>query len=93
MKIPSLFGGRGGFFVMKRHGGLNIVGYGIDDFITHVIYVFRWVVLAAPGAILLQKTRKLLARTTGKDNITIAMLISQGVLGLLVYFIDRLIFK
>ena len=67
--------------------------YRIEDFVTHVIYVFRWVALAIPGAILLQKTRKLLARTTGKDNITIAMLISQGVLGSLVYFIDRLIFK
>ena len=71
---------------------MNTVEYRIEDFVTHVIYVFRWVALAAPGAMMLQATRKLLARI-GKDNITIAMLISQGVLGSLVYFIDRLIFK
>ena len=61
------------------------------DFITYIIYITRWVVLAIPGAMFLQATKKLLARI-GEDNITIAMLISQGILGALVYFIDRWIF-
>jgi len=49
-------------------------------------------VLAVPGAWVLQWVRGMLARR-GKDNIVVAMLISQGILGMIVFFVDRLIFK
>ena len=82
--------------------------YGVTDFITHLVYIARWVVLAVPGAWVLQWVRGMLARRSRRagqeerkgqegreerDNIVVAMLISQGVLGALVFFVDRLIFK
>ena len=66
--------------------------YGVTDFITHLVYIARWVVLAVPGAWVLQAVRRILVRR-GKDSLVVAMLISQGILGMIVFFVDRLIFK
>jgi hypothetical protein len=58
--------------------------------VTHIVYITRWIVLAVPGTVLLKLTRKALP---GEDNTTAAMIISQGILGALVFFIDRWIFS
>lgn len=67
--------------------------YRVEDFLTHLVYIARWVVLAIPGTGFLKIVRRLLPAKDGKDNIVLAMLISQGVLGALVFFIDRWIFR
>lgn len=54
---------------------------------THLIYITRWIVLAIPGAMLLQMIRQVI------PDITFAMLISQGILGAVVFFVDRWIFR
>jgi hypothetical protein len=54
----------------------------------YLLYVLRWVVLAVPGALFFSKAKELL----GLENVYIAMIISQAVMGAMVYFLDRLIF-
>jgi hypothetical protein len=54
----------------------------------YVLYILRWVVLAIPGALFFNKVRELL----GVDNVYVAMVISQAIMGAMVYFLDRLIF-
>lgn len=61
---------------------------------TYCLYVARWIVLAVPGAWVLQGVRRLLRKKDEqKENIILAMLISQGILGALVFFIDKWIFR
>ena len=62
--------------------------YKISDIITHVVYIGRWVVLALPGTAVLKLVQQLLP----KRSLTLAMLISQGLLGSVVFFVDRRIF-
>ncbi|HEX2965074.1 MAG TPA: hypothetical protein VHO84_04785 [Syntrophorhabdaceae bacterium] len=54
----------------------------------YLLYVFRWIVLAIPGALFFNQAKQLL----GIDNVYVVMIISQGVMGAMVYFLDRLIF-
>jgi hypothetical protein len=54
----------------------------------YLLYVLRWIVLAVPGALFFNKARELL----GVENVYVVMIISQGVMGAMVYFLDRLIF-
>lgn len=61
-------------------GGLPMVKY--------FLYILRWTVLAIPGALFFNKVRELFAI----DNVYTAMIISQALMGAMVYFIDRLIF-
>jgi hypothetical protein len=69
---------------------------------TYCLYVARWIVLAVPGAWVLQGVRKILRQVPDgnngrkgekEENIVLAMLISQGILGALVFFIDKWIFR
>lgn len=62
-------------------GGVRMVKY--------LLYVLRWVVLAVPGALFFNKVREYL----GIENVYVVMVISQAVMGAMVYFIDRLIFS
>lgn len=57
--------------------------------IKYILYVLRWTVLAIPGALFFEWFIIL----TSIKNIYIAMIISQCLLGCIVFFIDRLIFK
>lgn len=54
----------------------------------YFLYVLRWTVLAIPGALFFNKVRELL----DINNVYIAMVISQAMMGAMVYFLDRLIF-
>ena len=54
----------------------------------YFLYVGRWVVLAIPGALFFNKAREIL----GIENVYAVMVISQAVMGAMVYFLDRLIF-
>ena len=56
--------------------------------VKYLLYILRWVVLAVPGALFFSKAKELL----GLDNVYIVMIISQAVMGAMVYFLDRLIF-
>ena len=56
--------------------------------IKYTLYVLRWTVLAIPGALFFNKVRELL----DIDNVYVAMVISQAMMGAMVYFLDRLIF-
>lgn len=68
--------------------------FGIDELVTYLLYVARWVVLAIPGAGLLRLTCRIMSVWKCKDEpIVLAMLISQGLLGMVVYFVDRWIFR
>ncbi len=49
----------------------------------YTLYILRWMVLAVPGAWFLVQTENVI------ENTYLAMVISQGVLGAAVYFIDR----
>ena len=55
--------------------------------IKHAVYVSRWILLAIPGKYLYLFILSLW------DNVTGAFLLSQGVLGFFVFFIDHHIFK
>jgi hypothetical protein len=55
----------------------------------YLLYVLRWVVLAVPGALFFNKVRELL----GIENVYLAMVISQALMGGMVYYVDRLIFS
>jgi hypothetical protein len=54
----------------------------------YFLYILRWVVLAIPGALFFNKVSELFEI----QNVYAAMLISQAMLGAMVYFIDKLIF-
>lgn len=54
--------------------------------LSYVLYVLRWMVLAIPGAWFLVQVQCVI------ENTYLAMVISQGLLGAVVYFIDRWIF-
>jgi hypothetical protein len=54
----------------------------------YLLYVLRWTVLAVPGALFFNKAKELL----GLENVYIVMIISQAVMGAMVYFLDRMIF-
>lgn len=56
--------------------------------IKYILYVLRWTVLAIPGALFFNKVREFL----GIENVYLAMIISQALMGAMVYFVDRLIF-
>lgn len=55
--------------------------------VQHSIYTFRWVALAIPGAWFLIQVKKRIRGTYA------AMIVSQGILGAIVFFLDRLIFS
>lgn len=57
--------------------------------VKYLLYVLRWVVLAVPGALFFNKVREFF----GIENVYAAMLISQAVMGAMVYFLDKLIFS
>ncbi len=54
----------------------------------YLLYVMRWVVLAIPGALFFNRVKQVL----GIENAYVAMMISQALMGAMVYFVDRLIF-
>lgn len=54
----------------------------------YLLYVLRWVVLAIPGALFFNKVKQIF----GIDDVYLAMMVSQAMMGAMVYFIDRLIF-
>lgn len=56
--------------------------------IKYLLYVLRWIVLAVPGALFFNKAKEIL----GIDNVYVVMVISQGIMGAMVYFLDRIIF-
>jgi len=57
--------------------------------VKYLLYVLRWVILAVPGALFFTNVRKIL----GIENVYAAMVISQAMMGAMVYFLDRLIFS
>jgi len=59
------------------------------DVTRHFLYVLRWAVLAVPGAMLLDMTLKRFP----KGNIYLIMVLTQVLLGALIFFIDSLIFS
>src|SRR5512145_1457965 len=54
----------------------------------YFLYILRWIVLAVPGALFFNEVRRIF----GIENVYVAMVISQAVMGAVVYFADRLIF-
>ena len=56
--------------------------------VKYLLYILRWIVLAVPGELFFTKAKELL----GLDNVYVVMIISQAVMGAMVYFLDRLIF-
>lgn len=56
--------------------------------VKYLLYVLRWVILAVPGALFFDNVRKLL----GIENVYAAMVISQAMLGAMIFFVDRVIF-
>ncbi|OPY77083.1 MAG: hypothetical protein A4E65_02918 [Syntrophorhabdus sp. PtaU1.Bin153] len=56
--------------------------------VKYALYVLRWVVLAVPGALFFNKVREIF----GINDVYVAMIISQAIMGGMVYFLDRLIF-
>jgi hypothetical protein len=59
-----------------------------EDMVKYLLYILRWVVLAVPGALFFNKAKVLL----DVENVYMVMVISQGVMGAMVYFLDKLIF-
>jgi hypothetical protein len=57
--------------------------------VKYLLYVLRWTVLAVPGALFFNKVRELF----GIEDVYVAMVVSQAVMGAMVYFVDRLIFS
>lgn len=53
----------------------------------YALYIFRWMVLAVPGAWFLTKIQTLF------PGVYIPMIVSQGILGAAVYFVDKRILK
>ena len=56
--------------------------------VKYLLYVLRWVVLAVPGALFFNQVKQVF----GIEDVYVAMVISQAVMGAMVYFLDRLIF-
>jgi hypothetical protein len=56
--------------------------------VKYLLYILRWVVLAVPGALFFNKVRQLF----GIESVYVAMVVSQAVMGAMVYFVDKLIF-
>jgi hypothetical protein len=56
--------------------------------VKYLLYVLRWVILAVPGALFFDNVRRIL----GIENVYAAMVISQAMLGAMVFFLDRVIF-
>jgi len=56
--------------------------------VKYLLYVLRWIVLAVPGALFFNKAKEIL----GIENVYVVMVISQAVMGAMVYFLDKLIF-
>jgi len=54
----------------------------------YLLYVLRWIVLAIPGALFFNEVRQVLHI----ENVYLAMVISQAMMGAMVFFLDRLIF-
>lgn len=54
----------------------------------YLLYVLRWTVLAIPGALFFNQVRQIL----DIQNVYVAMIISQALMGAMVYFVDRAIF-
>lgn len=54
----------------------------------YLLYVLRWTVLAIPGALFFNQVREIL----DIQNVYVAMIISQALMGAIVYFVDRAIF-
>jgi len=57
--------------------------------VKYFLYVIRWVALAVPGALFFNKVREFF----GIESVYLAMVISQALMGGMVYFLDRLIFS
>ena len=56
--------------------------------VKYLLYVLRWTVLAVPGALFFNKVRQIF----GIEDVYLAMVVSQAMMGAMVYFVDRLIF-
>ena len=56
--------------------------------VKYFLYVLRWIALAIPGALFFNQVKEIF----NIQNVYLAMLISQAMLGAMVYFLDRLIF-
>jgi len=56
--------------------------------VKYILYILRWTVLAIPGALFFNKVKEIF----GIENVYLAMIISQAVMGAMVYFVDKLIF-
>lgn len=56
--------------------------------VKYLLYVLRWIVLAIPGALFFNQVKEIFSI----QNVYLAMLVSQAILGAMVYFLDRLIF-
>ena len=54
----------------------------------YILYILRWTVLAIPGALFFNKVKEIF----GIENVYLAMIISQAMMGAMVYFLDKLIF-
>lgn len=56
--------------------------------VKYILYILRWTVLAIPGALFFNQVREILKI----ENVYLAMIISQALMGAMVYFLDKLIF-
>jgi hypothetical protein len=54
----------------------------------YLLYVLRWTVLAIPGALFFNQVRQIL----DIQSVYVAMVISQALMGAMVYFVDKWIF-
>lgn len=54
-------------------------------YLAYLAYVLRWMGLALPGALFLQHVQRRI------PNTTLAMVVSQTLLGILVFWLDRII--
>ena len=54
---------------------------------TFILYILRWMVLAIPGAMCLMLAQRII------PNVYMAMVMTQGVLGAVVFFVDKWIFR
>jgi hypothetical protein len=57
--------------------------------VKYLLYVLRWTVLAVPGALFFNKVREIFSI----EDVYVAMVVSQAIMGAMVYFVDRLIFS
>jgi hypothetical protein len=59
----------------------------------HLLYILRWVVLAIPGALLVDYVggKFFKAGMAYRPSLYLSMVLTQAFLGAIVYYIDRLI--